>query len=294
MPTCCVCQGYYDSDKRIDPATRERLEPDQCVRCKRSNTRWEEARHGGFGDLWNRMPVSALMALTPIVAELILLLYMVARALWDEQFRKSELILAMFFTLLSLVFARLCFSWRFRAREDTLLRSIAIGRRLSVFRIVSFSPVLIVPLAMIWVVLAWFASLLPADQVSRFPWNGITAPGVTILLVYTLLTSLTPTVMLSIARRYADSFDLPLPIFLNVPLMRKVVIDEYLAKLGDDTPRRGLEYRELKRTPQGGLSVTIMWKVEEKGDKGEKTIKVTLESDPWARLLSAKEEADKS
>ncbi len=277
MPTCCVCHGYYDTDEHINPVTQEQLEPNQCARCRGSNTRWEQARQG-FGDLWNRMPVSALMALTPILTEVILLLYVVARVLWDEQLPKSELVLAMFFTLLSLVLARLCFSWRFRAREDTLLRSIATGRRLSVFRIVSFSPVLAVLLTMIWVVLAWFASRLPADQVSRFPWNGMTAPEVTILLVYTLLTSLTPSIMLSVARRYADSFDLPQPIFLDLPLMRQVVMQEYFGARPLD-----IEYRELARTPPGGLSMTISCK------RGDKTATVKLESDQWAHLLSAKE-----
>jgi len=278
MPTCCVCHGYYDTDERIDPLTQERLEPDQCVRCKRSNTRWEEARQGGFGDLWNHTRVQVLIALTPIVTELVLLPYLTVGVLWGGQFRKSELVLAAFSTLLSLVLARLFFSWRFRAREDTLLRSIAPARRPSIFRLVSFMPVLSVLLAMIWVVLVWYSSHLPADQVSKFPGNSITSPGVTILLVYTLLMSLAPSTMLSVARRYADSFDLPQPIFLDLPLMRQVVIQEYFGARPPD-----IEYRELARTPPGGLSMTISCK------RGEKPVTVKLESDQWAHLSSAKE-----
>jgi len=318
MPTCCVCHGYYPVRESIEtfrrgersasrakpsppapppnreakalPAPSERI---VCPRCGSDNQNWEKARQGEFGDLLNRMTTRGLLALTPILLEMTIFLFMGAGSLVGIQFRKSEIMLAMFTTILSIVLAWLCFAWRFRAREDFWLRSIAPTKRSNIFRILSLAPVVGALVTMVWVMLYYASGYLSADEASKFPWSSISSTRMILFILYILLGSVTPYAMLATARRYADSFDLPQPIFLDLPLMRQVAVKEYFARSqGDDQVPATLDGREISRTPQGGLSMTLIWKLEEtdeKGSKKEKTARVKLECDQWAHVLSAKE-----
>jgi len=306
MPTCCVCQGHYEK-----PESGERP---KCTRCGADNTSWEQVRGRKFGDF---IDTSGVFLSFPVIALFLpILLALIAIIVQREQLQSYGAILVTSLIIVMSVDALItwaCYTVRFRIREDALFRKVAATKRPSSETLVVSVPVaallvaLILSLVLGWIVslilnvlMAWLVAPLLGILSASLPLlSNVTLPlEMVVFLVYIFLfPSLFFSTMLFLMKRYVGSFDLPCPIFLDVPRMRTVVIDEYLAKLGDDTPRRGLEYRELKRTSQGGLSVTIMWKVEEKGDKGEKkekTIKVTLESDPWARLLSAKEEADKS
>jgi hypothetical protein len=314
MPTCCVCHGYYPICESVEtfrperrPASESKFSPPpalplnreakalpapseriECPRCGSDNQNWEKARRGEFGDLLNRMTTRGLLALTPILLEVTIFLFMGAGSLVGLEFRKSEILFAMFTTILSIVLAWLCFARRFRAREDFWLRSVAPAMPFNIFRIVPWAPVVSVVVTMIWVMLYYAAGYLSADEAAQFPWSSISSTRMILFILYILLGSLAPYVMLATARRYVDSFDLPQPIFLNLPLMRQVVINEYFARLPEDNSvPTTLDSREISRTPQGDLSMTISWK------GGDKTIKVYLRCNPWAHLLEAKEEKDK-
>jgi hypothetical protein len=308
MPTCCVCHGYYPDRESVEtfrrgersaskakssppppppngeakalPAPSEKIE---CPRCGSDNQNWEKARRGEFGDLLNRMTTRGLLALTPILLEVTIFLFMGAGLLVGLEFRKSEILLAMFMTILSIVLAWLCFAWRFRAREDFFLRSIAPAKRSNTFRILSLAPVVGVLVTMIWVVLYYVAGYLSADKVAQFPWSSISSPRMILFILYILLGSVTPYAMLATARRYVDSFDLPQPIFLNVPLMCTIMTGEYIGKPWNTVKQLDIEYREITRTPDGGLATLVNWQI------GDRIRKSRIECDKWARLLSAKE-----
>jgi len=322
MPTCCVCHGYYpvrestetfrpearpasetklssppasrlEGEVKALPAPSERIE---CPRCGSDNKNWEKARQGGFWDMLNRMPARVLLALTPILLEVAIFLFMGIGPLVGMEFRKSEILFVMSATILTMALAWLCFAWRFRAREDFWLRSIAPTQRSNVFRIMSWAPIFGVLVTMIWVLLYYATGYLSADKVAQFPWSGISSTRMILFILYIILGSLAPYVMLATARRYVESFDLPQPIFLNLPQMRQVAVNEYFAKSqGDAQVPATLSSREISRTPQGGLSMILNWKVEEADEKGykqEKAARVKLESDRWARLLRAEEKKE--
>ena len=319
MPTCCVCRGYYPVRESTEtfrtearPASETKLSPPpasrpngevkalpvpsesiECPRCGSDNKNWEKARQGGFWDLLNRMPVRGLLALTSILLEVAILLFMGIGPLLGIQFRKSEILFVVFTTIFSMALAWLCFAWRFRAREDFWLRSIAPTQRSNVFRIMSWAPIFGLLIAMIWIMLYYATGYLSTDEAAQFPWSGISSTRMILFILYILLGSLTPYVMLATGRRYVESFDLPQPIFLSLPLMRQVAVNEYFAKSqGDAQVPATLDSREISRTPQGGLSMTLLWKLEETDERGykkEKAARVKLECDQWAHVLSAKE-----
>ena len=321
MPTCCVCHGYYPGRESIETfrrgersASKARPSPPtlppnggakalpapsdgiKCPRCGSDNQNWEKARGGEFGDLLNRMTARGLLALTPILLEVTIFLFMGVGSLVGLEFRKSEILFAMFATILSVALAWLCFAWRFRVREDFWLRSIAPTQRSNIFRIMSLAPVFGVLITMIWVMLYYVTGYLSTDEAAQFPWSSISSTRMILFILYILLGSLTPYVMLATARRYVDSFDLPQPIFLDLPLMRQVAIKEYFTKSqGDDQVPATLDSREISRTPQGGLSMTLIWKLEETDERGykkEKAARVKLECDRWAHLLRAEEKKE--
>jgi hypothetical protein len=229
------------------------------------------------------MTTRGLLALTPILLEVTIFLFMGAGSLVGLEFRKSEILLAMFTTILSIVLAWLCFARRFRAREDFWLRSVAPAMPFNIFRIVPWSPVVSVVVTMIWVMLYYIAGYLSADEAAQFPWSSISSTRMILFILYILLGSLAPYVMLATARRYVDSFDLPQPIFLNVPLMCTIVTGEYIGKPWNTIKQLDIEYREITRTPLGGLATLVNWQI------GDRIRKFRIECDQWARLLSAKE-----
>ena len=278
MPTCCVCQGYY-------PGPESGQVP-ECTRCGADNARWEEAHHTRFQDFIGKVGWYLLIPLTVILGELF---FVPAFMFSGGQFRPLAFVLALALSGLSLAFIGACYVIRFRVREEALLKSVIATERWSRIELLKLAPAIVLLAALfVLLLIALAASVFRSGNVFESLWHDITQPGpeVAVLYLYVFLASWVFPTALFVTRRYVGSLDLPQPIFLNLPLMREVILREYFGKPRGSSLPADIEWRGIKRTQQGGLIMTLRQKA------GDKIIQVELESDRWARLLRAEEKKE--
>ncbi len=277
MPTCCVCQGYYpDPDSGV---------PD-CTRCGADNTGWEKAHHEKFRDFIGKVHWYLLIPLAVILLELF---FAPAFMFSDGQFRPIAFVLALALSAFSLALIGVCYAIRFRLREEALLKSVIVAKRRTLVELLWFAPAIVSLAALVILLLiALAASVFRSGNVFESLWYDIIMPGpeMKVVYLYVFLASWIFPTAIFVTRRYVGSLDLPLPIFLNLPLMREMTLREYLGKPRGSSLPMDAEWRGIKRTAQGGLVVILRRKVD------DKIIQVELESDRWARLLRAEEKKE--
>jgi hypothetical protein len=277
MPTCCVCQGYYPSSKSGQIP--------ECTRCGTDNARWEEAHHMGFHDFIGKV---GWYLLIPLIVILVELFFVPAFMFSGGQFRPFAFVLALVLSGLSLGLIGACYVIRFRVREEALLKSV-VTERWSRIGLLKLAPAIVLSTAVVVLLLiALAASVFRSGNVFEWLWYNIMMPGpeLAALYLYVFLASWVFPTALFVTRRYVGSLDLPQPIYLNLPLMREVIMREYVGKPRGSSLPADLEWRGIKRTARGGLIMTLRQKA------ADKIIQVEVESDRWARLLRAEEKKE--
>lgn len=317
MPTCCVCQGYYDTTPYPHPATGDMVDAYRCSRCDTDNAMGDAIRRNVLGDpdAASRCLLIALgFCLVGAVLGLIFVLW------FHGQLRLLVLILVVVEVLFSALVGIGCYVWRFRIREYKLLRTVATQWRPSLIQLILFVPIIALLIAVLFgTIPGWVEplitkrlwSLLPAKSTeelahivvtfdTQIPWSEVVA-----LWIYAFVfPAVTFSATLFAVKRYTGYLDnkLPLPIFLDVPRMRDLAIKEHLGKLESDGKAKNIECRGIERTKRGGLAMNVSWQAGETTTRDASGVekktpiirKAKIECDQWARLLKVEEKEDKA
>jgi hypothetical protein len=279
MATCCVCKHHYD------PGTPKSFD---CPRCESDNTEWERVHRGEhFWDTkgWQLVLFPGLIFAGEIFT---------AASLVIQNGRLQPLgsVVVVIILLASLLVVAIGYAVRFRLREYSLRREVITAKRPSLISLIISVPLISLALTLAlsllpgWLVPVlpetWLDRVLPESLVKQFP------DAIDFFSYVFMYPCLIFSATLLVIKRYVGSLDLPSPIFLDVDKMRQVAIEEYCHGKRAGVLPNAIVCREFSRTDKGGVSMTLSWM------DGTTPKKVKLECDQWARLVSAKEEVDKS